>query len=187
MSEMKIGCVVLAAGLGCRFGGNKLNACIDGKTLIFRALEAVPAQEFCQVVVVTGQESIKETAKSFSFTVIDNPHPEWGQSYSLRLGLHALFDCDAVLFQVADQPYLMRSSIAELVAFYKDHPTKIAALSHNGKRGNPCIFPSDFFPELLSLDGDVGGNVVIHHHKDRLILWEVAEKELQDIDTPEQL
>ena len=50
---MNIGCVVLAAGNGARFGGNKLHHTIDGKSLIRRALEAVPVDRLSSVVVVT--------------------------------------------------------------------------------------------------------------------------------------
>ena len=41
---VQIGCVVMAAGDARRFGDNKLAAVFDGKPLILRALEAVPAE-----------------------------------------------------------------------------------------------------------------------------------------------
>ena len=53
MAELRIGCLVMAAGSGSRFGRNKLEAVIDGKTLLRRALEAVPRAEFACVTVVT--------------------------------------------------------------------------------------------------------------------------------------
>ena len=187
MNDLKIGCVVMAAGTGRRFGGDKLGVTVEGKTMIQRALEAVPTQKFSRVVVVTGHDEVKECAQGFGFTVIDNPHPDWGQSYSIRLGLQELSHCDALLFQVADQPRLKKESVASLVDFYVRHPDSIVALGHQGKRGNPCLFPAAFFPEIMALQGDVGGNVVIHHHMDKLLLWEVPAEELKDIDTKEQL
>ena len=42
MEKLRIGCVVMAAGNASRFGRNKLAAEVDGKTLLRRALEAVP-------------------------------------------------------------------------------------------------------------------------------------------------
>ena len=36
---MKIGCIVMAAGNARRFGSNKLDARVEGKTLLRRALE----------------------------------------------------------------------------------------------------------------------------------------------------
>ena len=45
MEKLRIGCVVMAAGNGSRFGRNKLAAEVDGKTLLRRALEASGASE----------------------------------------------------------------------------------------------------------------------------------------------
>ena len=64
---MRIGCVVMAAGDARRFGKNKLAAMLSGKTLIRRALEAVPAEEFHAVVVVTQYPEIEALAKEFGF------------------------------------------------------------------------------------------------------------------------
>ena len=50
---MKIGCIVMAAGNARRFGSNKLDARVEGKTLLRRALEAVPVSCFTRVAVVT--------------------------------------------------------------------------------------------------------------------------------------
>ena len=126
-----------------------------------------------------------ERAKEYSFTPVANSHPEYGQSYSIRLGIKALNHCDALLFQVADQPLLKRESVAGLIDFYLQHPDHIVGLGHGGQRGNPCIFPARFFPELLQIEGDRGGNVVIRQHESDLLLWEVPADELRDIDTRE--
>ena len=38
---------------------------------------------------------------------------------------------------------------------------QLVGLSHGGVRGNPCIFPAAYFPELLALTEDHGGSSVI--------------------------
>lgn len=184
---MKIGCVVLAAGNAARFGTNKLHYTVEGKSLILRALEAVPADRVSPVIVVTQYPDISATAKEFSFTPIHNPHPEWGQSYSLKLGLAALQNCDAVLFMVADQPLLRRETVDHLLTLYEEHPSSIAALCHGGVNGNPCLFPARFFPELLALEGDQGGRAVRSRHEEDVVTLEVPREELWDIDTPAAL
>ena len=183
---MKIGCVVLAAGNSERFGKNKLLQEFAGKTMIARALDAIPIQELDNVVVVTQYREIEELAKDNGFTPIRNEHPEFGQSYSVKLGLQALSDYDAVLFQVSDQPLLQRDSVAALIDFYRKHPKNIVALGYQGQRGNPCIFPAAYFPKLMEMEGDHGGNVVIRRHEDALMLLEVSPKELTDVDTPDE-
>lgn len=184
---MNIGCVVMAAGNSVRFGRNKLLAQYEGQTLIQLALQAVPAECFCRVVVVTQYPEVEAAARSFGFQVVSNPHPEVGLSLSVRLGLAQLLDCDAVLFQVADQPRLRREDVVRLLAFYEGHPDHIVALGHQGRRGNPCLFPARFFPELLDIQGDQGGSSVIRAHESDLLLWEVPAADLTDVDTPQQL
>ena len=185
---MKIGCVLMAAGFGRRFGGNKLTAELGcGETLIDRALSTIPADKLDRVVVVTQYPQVEELAKKYGFPSLFNSHPERGQSESIRIGLAALQDCDAVLFQVADQPKLQKETVAQLIDFAEQHPDRIVGLGHNGRRGNPCLFPARFFPELMALTGDHGGRSVILAHEEDLLLMEVPSTQLIDIDTPEQL
>ena len=183
----RIGCVILAAGNACRFGSNKLAARWDGKALFLRSLEAIPKELVTQTVVVSQYQEVLNAAQDFSFTAIRNEHPDFGISYSIRLGLGALENCDAALFQVSDQPLLRRESVAELIRFSRRHPDKIAALGHGGVRGNPCLFPARFFPELLALEEDHGGSTVIRRHPEALALLEVSALQLFDVDTPEAL
>lgn len=187
MRRVRIGCVVMAAGNAARFGENKLAAQLDGKPLIWHALTAVPTECFEEVAVVTQYKEVKEMAEAFGFTAIINACPERGVSHTIALGLQAMARLDAVLFQVADQPLLRRKTVAGLVAFYRRHPDDIAALGYGGVRGNPCLFPAAYFPELLALQGDHGGNTVIRQHEDCLLIWEAPERELTDVDTPEAL
>ena len=168
MAQLRIGCVVMAAGNARRFGENKLAVQVQGKALFRRALEAVPAERFVRTVVVSQ-------------------YPDWGISHTISLGLGKLPEMDAALFQVADQPLLRRESVGMLVDFYREHPEHIAALGHGGVRGNPCLFPARLFPELLALQGDHGGNQVIRRHEEDLLLWEVPAPELTDVDTPQVL
>ena len=186
--SLKIGCLIMAAGNAVRFGENKLAAVVDGKTLIERALDAVPVEKFAAVAVVTQYPEIEQLAVQRGFTAIRNDHPEWGLSYTIRLGTLALREtCDAILYQVSDQPLLKRESIAEEVDFYRAHSDHIVGMAHNGKRGNPCIFPASYFPELLALVGDVGGSRVIRAHEEDLLLFEVNPQQLTDVDTPQAL
>ena len=185
--SLKIGCVVMAAGNAVRFGSNKLTAQLDGRSLIRRALEAIPQELRQQSVVVSQYPEIAKLAKEYSFTYITNEHPENGISETVKLGLTRLWDCDGALFQVADQPLLRQETVAELIDLWKQNPDHIAALSHNGQRGNPCLFPAHFFPELMTLEGDQGGSAVIRRHPGALILLETDARQLADADTPDQL
>ena len=187
MQTTNIGCVIMAAGNAARFGKNKLAAEVNGKSLIRHALEAVPKDVFSRVAVVTQYPEIAKLAREFGFEAIENKHADYGISHTIALGTQAFSECDAILYMVSDQPLLGSTSVARVVTCWREHPQYIVGAAHNGKRGNPCIFPCEFYGELLSLTDDHGGNSVIRRHPDRLLTVEVAQKELTDVDTPEAL
>ena len=180
----RIGCLVMAAGNSTRYQGNKLAALFRGKPIAEYALDSVPADRFAAVTVVTQYPEIEALARQHGFAVIRNEHPDWGISHTIRLGTGAMQDCHAILYMVADQPLLRRESVRAEVEFFRRHPDRIVAMGHGGVRGNPCIFPARFFPELTALEGDRGGSAVIRRHEDALTLFEISPDELRDVDTP---
>ena len=157
----------------------------------FALLDSLPAKGVvgvCEQATHSGDAPrVLELAHRMGFVPVPNRHPDWGISHTISLGLGKLPEMDAALFQVADQPLLRRESVGMLVDFYREHPEHIAALGHDGVRGNPCLFPARLFPELLALQGDHGGNQVIRRHEEDLLLWEVPAPELTDVDTPQVL
>ena len=188
MQPTKTGCVILAAGSATRFGENKLLLPFRGKPLAAHALTVLPKEVFHAVAVVTRFPVIEEAARAHGFLAVRNDAPERGQSESVRRGVQAIGEaCDAILFLVADQPLLTEESIRAVLDCGRLHPEAIIAASAAGRRGNPCLFPSVYFQELLSLTGDGGGSAVIRNHPEALVLCEIPARELQDIDTPEDL
>ena len=67
---LKTGCVVMAAGNARRFGKNKLAAGAGGRSLIRRALEAIPGEALEQVAVVTQYPEILKLAEAFRFSAV---------------------------------------------------------------------------------------------------------------------
>ena len=184
---MKLGCVVMAAGNSSRFGENKLTQILKGKTLIQRTLDAIPADRFHRVVVVTQYPEIFSAAEGMGFSAVKNLHPDWGVSHTISLGLGKLMDCDGVLFTVSDQPMLSSATFIRVIRAFEMEPDRIVAAACRGVRGNPCLFPRRFFPELMKLTGDVGGGAVIRRSPDALRLVETPDAELEDCDTKEDL
>ena len=183
----KLGCLLMAAGNARRFGENKLAASWRGKPLVARAMDAIPAAMFDQVVVVTQYPEVEELAAQMGFACLRNKHPDWGISHTISMGTKYLQDCDAILYLVSDQPLLSESSVRRVAEAWLDNPSRIIGAAHNGKRGNPCMFPKAFYGELLGLEEDCGGNTVIRAHLDQLLLVEIPQEELTDVDTPEAL
>lgn len=184
---MKPVCIILAAGASSRFGGDKLAEKVEGKSLLRRAAEAVPKEWFEKVILVSSRPEGAELAADFGVVLVPNPKSEEGVSRSVRLGLEQAGICSGALFMVADQPLLRRESVERLTAEFLRHPEQIVCAAHEGERGNPCIFPSALFSELLALTGDKGGSAVIGNHPELVRLVEVEAAELADVDTPFQL
>lgn len=183
----RLGCLIMAAGNASRFGANKLFAAYRGKTFLELALLAVPPQLFARVMVVSQYEPALGLAQQYGFEAIRNCEPELGVSRTIQLGTQAMLDCDAILYMVADQPLLQPNSVCAVAERWMREPDTICGAAHNGVRGNPCIFPKAFFPELLALTGDTGGSRVIRRHEDRLRLVEIPPEELYDCDTKRAL
>jgi molybdenum cofactor cytidylyltransferase len=189
---VKIGCVLLAAGAGKRFGGGKLLYTIEGEPMIARALHLFSALSFAARLCVTRAEAgeIQRRAFECGFPVAINPDPERGVGTSVAIATEAILakepSLDGILYAVADQPFLSVGSVERLLEAFEAHPNDIVSLSAGARRGNPAIFPAQFYPELCALKEDTGGGAIIRRHPDRLRLVEVIdERELDDIDTKE--
>ncbi len=182
------GCIILAAGLGRRFGGDKLMAQFDGQPLYCRVMAAVPGECRERTAVVSGDGRILAAAAAAGFLPVENHNPEEGISRSIRLGLERLEDCDGILFMVGDQPLLRQETAQRLLDTARDKPGSIIApVRSDGRPGNPCFFPARFFPELMALTGDTGGRRVMKAHPEAVIPLPVNDRELADTDTPQAL
>lgn len=183
---MKIGCILLAAGAGIRFGGGKLTANINGKPVIEYVLGSLPQTRFSRRVIVAANQLLVDKASPYGFDGVINRRPELGISRSIRLGVRLMPETDACMFCVADQPLLTQETLCGMLGAYT--PDTILALSCNGRSGNPVIFPSSLYSELRGLTGDESGKTVVSRHTDRFRLFPVADaSQLIDIDTREDL
>lgn len=181
----RTGCVIMASGLGKRFGGNKLMADFHGKPMIQRALDATEGV-FSRRVVVTRHESVAKLCRDQHVEVVLHHLP--GRNDTVRLGLEALGDLDCCMFLPGDQPLLRRETVAMLLENRKENPGSILRLAYEDTEGSPVLFPSWAFAELKNLPEGKGGGVVIRNHPDDLIRVSVQDPfELADADTPESL
>lgn len=185
---MKLGVVLLAAGRSTRFGANKLLADFHGRPMVCCALEAAKALKTSKTLVVTGCDEIARLADDQGFGVVVNDAPQMGQSHSIRLGVQAMREMDAVVLMVCDQPHLTGASLKRLVQRFACSPQGIACLRDSTHSGNPAIFSRRYFEELLTLEGDRGAKGVLRAHEDDLLVVQtIRPDELADADTPEKL
>jgi molybdenum cofactor cytidylyltransferase len=177
--------VLLAAGQSTRFGRQKLLESWRGEPLVRRT-----ARTFLEaglrplVAVVSPDPRLIEALAGLVLTTVENAHPENGISGSIAIGLRALPQTtDAALIGVGDQPYLTAEAITALVRAFS--PGRIIVPRWGDHRGNPPVFDRRFFAELLTLEGDRGGQGVIAAHPDAVVEVTLADRLGDDVDRPE--
>lgn len=187
----KFAIVVLAAGAGTRFGGNKLNAPVRNKPLYEHTLDRVQAFGAFPAFIVTGSEEIAGEAQKRGITPVWNRKPELGIARSLKLGLEEAVKSrpglKGILFSVCDQPGLDPATMQQIFRVSSLHPGSIVCAGSGGKTGNPVCWDASFFPELLALEGDEGGRQIMKKYRDKVRIVQADPEELKDIDRKEDL
>jgi len=169
-------------------GRPKLLLELKGRPVIRHAVERVIAAGIHPVLVVTGTEhdAIARALAGLEVQLAVNPKPESGQGSSVGVGVSALpAGTDAVLIALGDQPSVPASVIPALIEALKQPGKAIAAPRYADGLGNPVLFASSVFAELLALGGDRGARSVIEGDPSRLAVVDVASPMPRDIDTPE--
>jgi len=193
MGKVKVGGVILAAGLSRRFGAEKLLAPVGGRPLGTLALGAALAGRLERVVLVTRPELVKGLTPAgppdpARLKVVLNSRPASGQARSLRLGLAALEEeISHALVLLADQPLVDTRLVDRFVALAQEG-VELAALHRAGALVPPALFGRAHFQSLGRLSGDQGGRSLLALNRDRVVLVE-PEDDLAplDVDRPEDL
>lgn len=181
----QISCVIMASGLGKRFGGNKLMADFCGEPLILRAIAATDGI-FAKRVVVTRHPDVAELCRQRGIACILHQLPH--RSDTVRLGLEAVGETEACVFCPGDQPLLRRETLISLALAAGNHPTDIWRVSFGGTPGAPVLFPAWAFAELSSLPEGKGGGFLTKKYPERVFAVSAQNAlELMDVDTPEDL
>lgn len=188
----KIAAIVLAAGLATRMGHNKLTAEIGGKPLIRGIVEAVARSHVSKIVIVTGNDAADVLTALDGLPVVQAHNPDFreGLSTSLKTGIRAVGEAfDGAIVLLGDMPGVSTQIVDRLIAaFNSDEGRAICVATHRGKRGNPVLWARRFFPEILSLDGDIGAKHLITANEDSVCEVESEDDgPLVDVDTPAAL
>lgn len=196
---LKHGCIVMASGVGARFGGNKLMAELCDVPLVGYVVRATDGL-FSRRVVVTRHADVAALCETLGAQVI--LHDEPCRNDTVRLGMEAMDGCDTVTFVQGDQPLIRPASIAALLRAAErdaagrgvadvvgcDAGRYIWRTSFDGMPGAPVLFPSWAFGELRSLPRGKGGGFVAKTHAEYVRTIEVSsEWELFDVDTRDDL
>jgi molybdenum cofactor cytidylyltransferase len=186
----RIAAIILAAGRSTRMGSaNKLLADLNGKPLVRWVAEAALTSQARPVLAVTGHQTsdVVDALTGLDMTFVGNPHYATGLASSLRAGIRALPETiDGALVLLGDMPRITAAHIDRLIA--ASASGKIIVPVHQGRRGNPVLWPARYFPELLVLGGDTGARGLLTTHAADIHEVDLATDAIfLDIDTPDAL
>lgn len=182
---MRVAALVLAAGGSTRLGQPKQLLEFRGQTLVRRIAQAALAAGCCPVVVVVGQdrESIAATLQDLALKLVPNEKWNEGIGSSIRAGVKALPDCDAVLIAACDQPFVSADLIRQLIRRHEDTGQPIVASAYSGTCGVPALFARRYREELLALPNEHGAKAIIARQSAEVATVDFPEGAI-DIDTP---
>lgn len=184
--------VLLAAGTSSRYGDeNKLLQTVEGKSLVRHAAETLVASDVDGVTVVVGYEADRVRAAIDDLDVAIRTNDDYGagQSTSVGTGIADAAErgADAALIALGDMPWVEVETVDYLVDGYRRGMSDILVAAHEGNRGNPVLFDSRFFDQLIDVDGDVGGRHLLLESGETVAIETSDPGVVRDIDCPTDL
>ena len=182
---MRIGAVVLAAGGSSRLGQPKQLLQHRDQSFVRRMAETALAAGCSPVAVVIGpeQEKIKIALRGLPARFLPNDSWQRGIGTSVRAGVAALRDCDALLFLACDQPHVETAVICRLIARQQETQKPMVASAYSGTLGVPAMFSRTCFKELLALNDQEGAKALLMARPNDVATIDFPEGAI-DIDTP---
>jgi molybdenum cofactor cytidylyltransferase len=190
MGALRYSAVVLAAGASTRMAGrHKLLLPLGDEPVIRRTVRSVLDARPTEVVVVTGNSAqlVESALHGLDVKIQINPRHAEGQMTSVAAGVAALEKkCDAVMICLGDMALLGSTDYAELAqAFAARSRGAILVPRRDGIRGNPVVFASEFVPEVLAGNRNLGCRKLIADHPEEVMAYEPAhDRFFVDLDTP---
>jgi molybdenum cofactor cytidylyltransferase len=185
--------VLLAAGRGERFGGDKLlaplpagpNAGVAVGVAACRSLRAALGE--VTAVVRPGDAPLVAALVGAGARIVVAARADDGMGASLAAGIAAADGADGFVVALADMPWVAPATIRLVVEALRGG-APIAAPRYLGKRGHPVGFAAAHRGELAALSGDVGARAIVEAHASSVTFIDVADAGiLADVDVPEDL
>lgn len=190
--------VVMAAGLATRMGQDKLVMPWKDSTVLGHVLEtlleAVEVQKvFTEICVVARHpiesyvtEESRDKFKTCGGIWLRVPTPK-PLAETIRLGLYDLSSAvQAIGFLPGDQVGVTAQGLASCLRQVQRILPDFLVPMVGDMTGSPVFFHRRYVPELMTLQGEQGGRVVLNRYPERWSKYPVEESLFQDLDTPEQ-
>jgi CTP:molybdopterin cytidylyltransferase MocA len=175
--------IVLAAGAGRRFGGDKMLAAVDGVPMV--RVVASAYQELCgQVtVIVPADERVRAALEGVAADVIVNEGASEGIASSIRLAVDHAMRHPAIMIALGDEPRVDRALVTRVMQLWHETRAPVVVPRYNGEPGHPVLFDKVVYPELLRLAGDRGAKGLIETYGPKVLSVDVEGPRPLDVDT----
>jgi molybdenum cofactor cytidylyltransferase len=192
--------LVLAAGQGLRFGGDKLLAPLYGKPLIAHvgtAIAQAMATGFLAggvAVVRPGDTRLGWHLDTAGLELVSNPDADEGLATSIRCGLNSLAakgrtpPAGAALIILGDEPLLREDAIERLVSHWRQTGASVRpryARQPNAP-GHPVLLDRGLWHLANRLDGDRGLSTILASQPGSVTTLDLPGTN-PDVDTQEDL
>ena len=193
---MRVVGILLAAGRGSRFGGDKLIAPLSaparripaGTPLgVAAARNLVAALPESVAVIRPGDVELSSLLGATGVRVVECAAADEGMGASLACGAREAADAEGWVVALADMPWIDPATIAK-VADALRAGASIAAPALRGQRGHPVGFARRHHAALAALTGDVGARSILERNAAALTVVDVDDPGiLGDVDRPADL
>lgn len=188
--------VLLAAGRGTRFGGDKLLAALPDNSHgvpagtpvgVAAALHVVESLPEAVAVVRPNDSGLIARLRAVGMRIVPCASADAGMGASLACGVASAPDADGWVIALADMPWIAPDTI-RAVADALASGADMAAPTCRGARGHPVGFSRRHYASLASLVSDAGARTLIERERTRLTTIDVADAGvLRDVDTAADL
>ncbi|MYM62617.1 NTP transferase domain-containing protein [Pseudomaricurvus sp. HS19] len=204
--EGELQVLLLAAGQGSRFGGDKLLAPMaDGRPVLQHTCERLQQAGLTPLCLVRAQDYPLQALLErlgIEWRAVTADGRAQPMSVSLQEGVKASADADGWMIVLGDMPFVAVETYRRLQQSYwqqrqsrgEDAPLIVRPFFQPGETpaamqpGHPVIFSRQFMWSLRQLTGDEGGRSVIHAYPQALYRLAVTDAGvLRDVDQPADL
>ncbi len=186
---MKIGAVLLAAGLSSRMKACKPLLMLGNHSLLGHCATLFGNAGCEPILTIVGHQAEKtaEAARHLGLKPVNNARFHDGMFSSVQAGVRALGrECDGFFLLPVDIPLVRPVTIGALLKAFAASPDQVIVPRFDNNPGHPPLIPARLIPEILDYSGGGGLQALLARHSRRQIeVWDQGI--LMDADTREDL